>query len=104
MKRDSPTPSVRAAARDEDGPQMLPDYSAQDRVDGSAWGGVGSHGATQRLPRRGSNGAVERANDIHPGSPRRRVATPVPTERCAGPSPEPLAVTHDCGPVLAGGW
>jgi hypothetical protein len=22
----------------------------------------------------------------------------------AGPSPEPLAVTHDCGPVLAGRW
>src|SRR5262249_44616855 len=29
---------------------------------------------------------------------------PGATERCAGPAPEPLAVTLDCGPALAGRW
>jgi hypothetical protein len=90
--------------RGEEGLQVLPDDPVQDRVGGSAWG-VGSHGAR---PSGFRAVAATRPQDARttstPRSPRRRGATPAATERCAGPSPEPLAVTLDCGPVLAGRW
>ena len=83
---------------------MLPDHSVQDRLGGSARE-VGSHGA---LPSGFRAVAATRPQDARtastPGSPRRQRATPGATERCAGPAPEPLAVTLDCGPVLAGRW
>src|SRR5262249_45526514 len=63
---------------------MLPDYSVQDRVDGSAWG-VGSHGAR---PSGFRAVAATRPQDARTTStPRSQdVKTPGATERCGGPS------------------
>src|SRR5262249_22531842 len=73
--------------RGEEGLQMLPDYSLQDRVDGSAWG-VGSHGAR---PSGCRAVAATRPQDARttstPRSSRRQDETPGATERCGGPSP-----------------
>src|SRR5262245_6842197 len=88
--------------RDEEGLQVLPDHSVQDRVGGSAWD-VGSHGAR---PSGFRAVAATRPRDARtastPGSSRLRGETSGATERCGGPSTEPLAVTLGCGPVLAG--
>ena len=48
----------------------------------------------ERLPFRGLCGTGGRADGVHLGEPSRRDATPVTTERCADPSPEPIAVTR----------
>src|SRR5262249_44655695 len=65
---------------------MLPDYSVQDRVDGSAWD-VGSHGAR---PSGFRAVAATRPQDARttstPRSSRRQDETPGATERCGGPS------------------
>src|SRR5262245_40039445 len=95
-----PHPVGARGGRGEDGLQVLPDHSVQDRVGGSAWD-VGSHGAR---PSGFRAVATARPQDARPistlGSARRRGETPGATERCEGPSPEPDAAVEWIAPPL----
>ena len=96
-------PVSARGGRGEEGLQVLPVHSVQDRVGGSAWD-VGSHGARPSGFRAVAATRPQGARTTSPGSPRRRGATLGATERCRGPSLEPLAVTDDCGPLSASRW
>ena len=90
--------------RGEEGLQVLPDHSVQDRVGGSTWD-VGSHGARPSGFRAVRQASPQSARTTSRREPGRRDATTGATERCADPSPEPIAVTgYDRGPVLADRW
>src|SRR5262245_38797059 len=88
-----PDPVGARGGRGEEGFQVLQDHSVQDRVGGSAWGGVGSHGARPSGFRAVATMVPLDGRTARSGGPSRRGATTAATERCADPSAQPIAVT-----------